>query len=101
MEKKPSVNIDTLYLPLKQGGVQLLDLKVRNQAIDVMWLKSYLDLSPRQPMWAYVADVLTNNSISKASSKVSSNAQINTYLLSWNPSLHITSKLSKDIIQMM
>ena len=52
MEKKLSVNIDTLYLPIEQGGVKLLDLKVRNQAIDVMWFKSYLDLTPKRPMWA-------------------------------------------------
>ena len=99
--KKPSVNIDTLYLPIEQGGVKLLDLKVRNQAIDIMWLKSYLDLTSKRPMWAYVADILINNSTSKASNNVSSSAQFNTYLQSWNPSLHATSKLSKDIIQMM
>ena len=68
--RKPSVNIDTLHLPIEQGGVKLLDLKVRNQAIDIMWLRSYLDLTPKWPMWAYVADVLINNSTSKTSSKV-------------------------------
>ena len=52
-------------------------------------------------MWAYVADVLINNSTTKAASRVSSLAQINTYLQSWNLSLHATSKLSKEIIQMM
>ena len=99
--KKPSVNKDTLHLPIEQGGVKLLDIKVRNQAIDIMWLKSYLDLTLKRPMWAYVADVLINNSTAKASSKVSSSARINTYLQSWNLSLHATSKLSKDIIQLM
>ena len=43
--KKPSVNKDTLHLPIEQGGVKLLDIKVRNQAIDIMWLKSYLDFT--------------------------------------------------------
>ena len=96
--KKPSVNKDTLHLPIEQGGVKLLDMKVRNQAIDVMWLKSYLDLTPKWPMWAYVADVLNNNNTSKTTSKVSPSVQINTYLQSWNPNLHVTSKLSKNII---
>jgi hypothetical protein len=49
----------------------------------------------------YVADVLINHSTFKTSSKVSPSAQFNTYTQSWNPSLHATSKLSKDIIQMM
>ena len=94
--RKPSVNIDTLHLPIEQGGVKLLDLKVRNQAIDIMWLKSYL---PKWPMWAYVADVLNNNNTSKTTSKVSPSAQINTYLQSWNPSLHVTSKLQETLFK--
>jgi len=100
-DKKPPVSMSTLSLPVAQGGIKLLNLKVRNQAIEVMWLKSYLNLGPTRPLWAYVADVLINKSISRASGKVSASAQINSYLQSWNPNLHATSKLSKDIIQMM
>ena len=99
--KKPPVNMSILSQPVARGGIKLLDLKVRNQAVDVMWSKSYLDLSPRRPMWAYVADVLINDSISRATGKVPALAQVNTYLQSWNPSLHATSKLSKDVIQKM
>ena len=98
---KPPVNMSTLSLPVAQGGIKLLDLKVRNHAIEVMWLKSYLNLGPKWPLWAYVADVLINKSISRALGKVSVSAQINLYLQSWNPNLHATSKLPKDIIQMM
>jgi hypothetical protein len=100
-DRKPPVNMSTLSLPVAQGGIKLLNLKIRNQAIDVMWLRSYLNLGPKRPKWAYVADVLINESISRASSKVSASAQINTYLQSWNPNLHTASKLSKDIVQMM
>jgi exonuclease III len=99
--KKASVNMDTLYLPIRQGGIKLLDLRARNQAIDIMWLKSYLDLGPNRPMWAFVADVLISENISKTSGKIASLAQINTYLQSWHPSLHSASKLSREIIQMM
>ncbi|KAH7902961.1 hypothetical protein BJ138DRAFT_1021321, partial [Hygrophoropsis aurantiaca] len=42
----------------EQGGIKLLDLKARNLAIEVTWLKSYLDLSESRPAWAYVADTL-------------------------------------------
>ena len=99
--KRPPVNINALRLPITQGGIKLLDLKARNQAIDIMWLKSYLNLGPKRPMWAYVADVLINESKSKASGKIQAPAQTNVYLQSWNPSLHSASKLPKDIIQMM
>ncbi|EPS92835.1 hypothetical protein FOMPIDRAFT_1137242 [Fomitopsis schrenkii] len=45
----PPVNMDTLCLPLAEGGINLLDIEARNQAIQVMWLKRYLDLGPKRP----------------------------------------------------
>jgi ribonuclease HI len=101
MEKKPTVNLKTLCLPIQKGGVKLLNLKARNQAIEIMWLKSYLDLGPKRPMWAYVADVLISENVSKSSGAVTSLAQINTYLQSWSPGLHSSSKLPIDILRMM
>ena len=66
-----------------------------------MWLKSYLDLTTNRPTWAYVADVLISEHVSKASGAVAKQAQINTFLQTWKPSLHSTSNLPKDIIQML
>jgi hypothetical protein len=36
---KAPVSISTLHLPIEQGGVKLLDLRARNQAINIMWLR--------------------------------------------------------------
>ena len=71
-DKKPPVNIATLYLPIRQGAIKLLNLRARNKAIDIMWLRSYLNLNQSWPMWAYVADALISINISKVSGKVSS-----------------------------
>jgi len=98
---KAPVSISTLHLPIEQGGVKLLDLRARNQAINIMWLKTYLDLSPKRPTWAYITDALISNNISRASGQVATLAQVNTYLQSWKPSLHTSSNLPKDIIQML
>jgi hypothetical protein len=49
-DKKPPVKMSTLSLPVAQGGIKLLDLKVRNQVIEVMWLKSYLNLDLKWPL---------------------------------------------------
>ncbi|KAF9028756.1 hypothetical protein BDZ89DRAFT_1091965 [Hymenopellis radicata] len=38
----PTVNKETIYAPFAAGGRKLLDIKARNEAINVMWLKSYL-----------------------------------------------------------
>lgn len=36
------VALDYLYLPIEKGGLGLLDLEARNDAIDIMWLKRYM-----------------------------------------------------------
>jgi hypothetical protein len=49
-ESKPSVSMETLYLPITQGGIKLLDLESQNKAIEIMWLKSYLTLDHKRPV---------------------------------------------------
>ncbi|TBU52820.1 hypothetical protein BD310DRAFT_787274, partial [Dichomitus squalens] len=58
----PPIAKEHTFLPMDQGGLSIIDLEARNEAIDVMWLKSYLDFSPDRPKWAYVADnILATN----------------------------------------
>jgi ribonuclease HI len=100
-ESKPSVSMETLYLPIAQGGIKLLDLASQNKAIEIMWLKSYLTLSHKHPVWAYITDVLIGESITKDSGAVSSLAQMNVYLQTWRPGLHPGSTLPKSIKTML
>ena len=39
------IALEYLYLPLNEGGLNLLDINARNEAIKVMWVKTYLDLT--------------------------------------------------------
>ncbi|KAI9064311.1 hypothetical protein FKP32DRAFT_1557020, partial [Trametes sanguinea] len=43
--KAPTVAVETLHTPVSAGGLGLLNLKHRNDAIELLWLKHYLDLS--------------------------------------------------------
>ena len=54
-EAKPRIAPGTLELPLDKGGLNLLNVKTRNEAIEIMWLKAYLNFSPTRPTWASVA----------------------------------------------
>ncbi|KNZ82218.1 hypothetical protein J132_04178 [Termitomyces sp. J132] len=54
--KSSLVNAETMFKPLHDGGRVLVDIK--NKAINIMWLRSYLKFGSEQPMWAKVADVL-------------------------------------------
>ncbi len=39
------VGLDYVCLPIERGGLSMLDLKARSEAIDIMWLRAYLDFS--------------------------------------------------------
>ncbi|KAI4294040.1 hypothetical protein K525DRAFT_180766, partial [Schizophyllum commune Loenen D] len=52
------VALEYLYAPFENGGRKLLDIQSRNDAIDLVWLKDYLNMGPNRPTWAYIADAL-------------------------------------------
>jgi hypothetical protein len=54
----PPISMTTLSKPTLDGGLNILDLKVRNKAIQAFWLKSYLQLDESRPSWAFIADEL-------------------------------------------
>jgi hypothetical protein len=45
----PPINIATLSLPQAEGGINLLDLKARNKAIQATWLQAYLRFGESRP----------------------------------------------------
>lgn len=77
---KPRVDKSTMSRRLNKGGLQMLDIRVRNDAIDLMWLKSYLDLSPARPRWAFVADALFARALAATSRNIEPSALVNTFL---------------------
>ncbi len=74
-----------LYLPVEQGGIGLLDLKARSEAIDVMWLKAYLDFSENRPIWAYLVDDLLSKRVPKHCRPHQADLRINTFTQTWKP----------------
>jgi len=96
----PRIALEYLYRPLNEGGLNLLDIKARNEAIDIMWLKAYLDLSPSRPTWATITDILINAAAPPGTSPL---ATINTFTQSWHPPTRglRASRLGKDITKML
>jgi Reverse transcriptase (RNA-dependent DNA polymerase) len=99
-ENTPRLVKDTLRDPQPEGGIQILDLKTRNEAINVMWLKSYLNLSDSRPTWALATDVLINNT---APTLIPEKAIANPFLQSWYPPLKgkKTELLDKDTLNLL
>jgi exonuclease III len=83
-EKQMSpVNEATLYAPIEVGGRAVLDIKSRNEAISVMWLKSYLSFGPSRPTWALVADALMAAKVPVSERNVEVGMRKNIFLQSW------------------
>jgi len=40
----------------QEGGLNILDIKLRNEAIEIIWLKAYLNFSSSHQKWATVTD---------------------------------------------
>ena len=99
-ESTPRIAPRTLERPLDEGGLNLLNIKARNEAIDIMWLKSYLNFSPTRPSWAVITDLLIN---ATAPPNVSPLGRFNTYTQNWDPPTRgpRLAHLNNDIVRMI
>lgn len=55
-QKSNTIAISTLQKKKDEGGLGLLDMEARNEAINLMRLKTYLSPSKSRPAWCKLAD---------------------------------------------
>ncbi len=96
-EKRPRVGRDTMYKPVAEGGLNLLDVKARNEAIDVVWLREYLCGTNGRQRWAGVADAIFAHTTVAAARNVDDLAKVNAFTQTWKISTHHTAGLSCDL----
>ena len=96
----PKIALETLYRPVEEGGLNLLDLPTRNEAIEIMWLKAYLHPSAIRPTWARITDILIDAAAPKETNQ---KARINTFLQTWKPHMRGARAVigNEDIIRML
>ncbi|KAF9553195.1 hypothetical protein CPC08DRAFT_738004 [Agrocybe pediades] len=99
-DKSPMVGMETLCAPIAEGGKGLLDIRARNEAIELMKVKTYLSKPEDRPRWAFVADRLIAQS-SPVSQNVSDNLKTNPFLQSWSPGLTARSALPDSLKKML
>ncbi|KAJ7167391.1 hypothetical protein C8R43DRAFT_1161064, partial [Mycena crocata] len=84
-KKSSPVQREMLQAPIEEGGKNLFDLESRNQAIQLMKLKSYLELDPeKRATWAYASDVRLANHDRKTS-RVQDGSHVNMFMQKWSP----------------
>ncbi len=79
------VGIEHVCLPVQLGGLGILDLEARSDAIDVMWLKSYLDFSDDRPIWASLADDIFASHVPKDCRPKAKDLRVNSFIQRWKP----------------
>ena len=78
----PMIGIKRLYSQKERGGIGLLNIPARNKAINLTWLRAYLDLTSSRPTWAFVTDTIINHIRPDANP---SSPLPNYSLTSWSP----------------
>ena len=91
---------ETLNQPWELGGLSTLNIHAWNDAIDLMWLKSYLNFTPNCQPWAAITDLILDIAAPKDTEKQARNNQ---FLQCWNtPSRGIRAdKINDDISRML
>ncbi|OJT08309.1 LINE-1 retrotransposable element ORF2 protein [Trametes pubescens] len=97
----PRIDRGTLYAPVVQGGLNVLNVGARNDAIDLMRLKDYLNLTKERPRWALVADVLLARAVAASSKATEPKARINSFLQTWEVSTRHAKGLPEDLRRMI
>jgi ribonuclease HI len=76
----PRLSLNHLEKTKEQGGIKLLNLKNRNEAIELIWLKEYLNLTQMRPAWAFVTNILIHETIPK---NLDEKSKDNAFLQKW------------------
>ena len=96
----PRLALPALHGRKEEGGIELLNLRHRNDAIELVWLKEYLSKSSTRPTWAYMTDILINETAPKNLPK---EARGNSFLQQWSAPTRgkRAEKIGEDTIRML
>lgn len=95
------VKMETLYQPIRSGRKNLLDIKSRNKAIYLSWLRDYMKLRQGRLAWTFIADELIRWNV-RTTDKVKDLLEgQNQILQTWKAKMRRMSTLPKDIKKML
>ncbi|KAF8490098.1 hypothetical protein F5888DRAFT_1743222 [Russula emetica] len=96
----PRIVLEYLHYPVEEGGLDLLDLRARNEAIEIMWVKAYLNMSPERPTWAKITDIILDGT---APQGYNAQARMNAFLQTWKAPTRgeRAAKIHRDTMRML
>ncbi|KAF5381553.1 hypothetical protein D9615_005523 [Tricholomella constricta] len=100
--KIPPVNRATLNQETSKGGQKCLNIKARNEAIELTKLRSYLRFDDERPRWAKVADELMGRNISTRRRVRDETSIVNPYLQNYTVKTRMSNTtLPESLIRML
>src|SRR5882724_9889379 len=100
--KKRLIRLDYAAEAREKGGLGMPDLKTRMKAIDIMWLKKYLNTPEKRPTWCWVADALIKgDTYLHSTPRVEESARLKWALQTWRTRQGKHSKLPDCIKRML
>jgi len=98
--ERPMIKAETLQSCIPEGGKKILNIQARNDAIELMKCKTYLNFSENRPDWALIADQLIANCITDTQ-KTDQSSTVNICLQTWTVSTDKRSKLPASLLSML
>ncbi|KAF6755002.1 hypothetical protein DFP72DRAFT_749255, partial [Ephemerocybe angulata] len=98
--KANTIAMDVLFNNKDDGGLGLLDMEARNEAIDIMRLRTYLLHPEARPIWCRLADILLARSAVMKFKNVGPEALVNPLTQNWRVNLS-SEKLPSNLKRMM
>lgn len=86
---------------INKGEQKVLDIKARNEAIVIMWLKAYLNFGSNRAIWMYFADAIFTVKSSKLKENIDPSIKQNVFLQSWKTNSGNKKNLYKDLKQLL
>ena len=100
-DASPMVSASVMSGHIEAGGKKILDIKARNEAIELVKLQSYLRLDKNRPRWARIADILIKDNIPISQNVRDGATAQNTFLQTWTVKTGARSTLPESLSKML
>ena len=95
-KERATMNKEDIAQDPTRGGRKILDIMKRNKAIDLMWVKQYLNMGPNCPKWTYMMDeILRIERPKKAKETYQMIEKWNPLIQRWHPNTRSTNILKR------
>ncbi len=95
----PPVSMEYACASREVGGLGILDLRTRNEALDIMWARSYLNYGHDRPVWAFVVDDICARTVTVDCPIKDRRVRMNMFMQKWRPKVSALPRCLQNMIR--